>query len=407
MQDRRQSKRQRAIRSGFWIAFAALGLVFLTVFPSWLVLFLSAVALAIGLRTLYDPGAVPVMVYHSVSDAPEWLPWANNISVRPNVFEAHLKVIKRNGWTVISSQDLLSARAGGSQLPKRAVVLNFDDGYLDNHVAAVPILRRHGMPATFFVLTDFIDQSQDIRPQLGSGASLIWDGYMNAAELRELDADPLFEVASHGTDHGRVAVAPGPVSHLTPGNWQRHAPWLWSQTRSNKANWYNAKDPDFPYGTPVPETDSALCAASWNAPDQRETEREMQDRVLESLTRARRSLSDLLGREITFFCWPFDRVTPVALELARKAGFTQFTGGRGENRVGEDPTVLSRVHVNDHSAGPNTPLWVEALVFRARLGVAAGAFWWLPVSWTAARLRSRRFAFEHEPDDRTQQDSVI
>jgi peptidoglycan/xylan/chitin deacetylase (PgdA/CDA1 family) len=42
-------------------------------------------------------------------------------------------------------------------LPARALAITFDDGYADNHDVALPILQRHGLNATFFVATGFID----------------------------------------------------------------------------------------------------------------------------------------------------------------------------------------------------------------------------------------------------------
>ena len=43
------------------------------------------------------------------------------------------------------------------QLPRRALVMTFDDGYADNATVALPILQRHGLSATFFVATGFLD----------------------------------------------------------------------------------------------------------------------------------------------------------------------------------------------------------------------------------------------------------
>ncbi len=44
-----------------------------------------------------------------------------------------------------------------SHLPRRPLVITFDDGYADNHEIALPILQRYRLPATFFVSTGFLD----------------------------------------------------------------------------------------------------------------------------------------------------------------------------------------------------------------------------------------------------------
>ncbi len=49
------------------------------------------------------------------------------------------------------------ARARSGDLPARAAAITFDDGYADNHDEALPILEKHGVSATFFIATDFLD----------------------------------------------------------------------------------------------------------------------------------------------------------------------------------------------------------------------------------------------------------
>ena len=48
-------------------------------------------------------------------------------------------------------------RLAKRSLPARALCITFDDGYVDNHDVALPILKRHGLPATLFVATGFLD----------------------------------------------------------------------------------------------------------------------------------------------------------------------------------------------------------------------------------------------------------
>lgn len=47
-------------------------------------------------------------------------------------------------------------RLYAKSLPPRAAIITFDDGYRDNHDIALPLLRKHGMSAAFFVATGFL-----------------------------------------------------------------------------------------------------------------------------------------------------------------------------------------------------------------------------------------------------------
>ncbi|RTL46516.1 MAG: polysaccharide deacetylase family protein [Burkholderiales bacterium] len=60
-------------------------------------------------------------------------------------------------WFNVLPLDEAIARLADGSLPARAAALSFDDGYADNHDVALPLLRRHGLPCSFFVATGFLD----------------------------------------------------------------------------------------------------------------------------------------------------------------------------------------------------------------------------------------------------------
>ena len=342
----------------------------------------SVLALWWGDRGMRRPGAVPVITYHSVAPDAGWLPWADSTSIRPEIFRRHMQALRDAGRIVVPSAHLTAALRAGVAPDPRWVVLHFDDGYLDNLLHAWPILRDFGYPATIFVSADFIDPSQGVRDH--------GIGYLNRDELRALDADPLVEIACHGLDHGRIPVSGRVVARLDAGNWRRHAPQIWALVPGPKARWFEADTPaPLRLGDPIRESDSRLCGCWWHedGPEDHAT----RDRRVESeLRRARAVLEELLGREVRFLCWPFDRWTPASRRAAEAAGFDRFTGGRGENRADEDPAVLSRVHVHDHAFGGG-PAWLETLGFRARLGTMSGNLYWAPVMMAASLIRRRRY----------------
>ncbi len=60
-------------------------------------------------------------------------------------------------WFAVLPLDEATQRLKAGTLPARALSITFDDGYADNHDVALPILQRHGLCATFFIATGFLD----------------------------------------------------------------------------------------------------------------------------------------------------------------------------------------------------------------------------------------------------------
>ena len=92
-----------------------------------------------------------VLVYHRTAELdsdPNWL------SVRPSNFTAHLEILRKIACPIGGSH-LLEGLSSG-HVPRRSVLITFDDGYADNLHVAAPILDRFGVPAVSFITTDFI-----------------------------------------------------------------------------------------------------------------------------------------------------------------------------------------------------------------------------------------------------------
>lgn len=60
-------------------------------------------------------------------------------------------------WCTVLPLDEAIARRARGDLPPAAVSISFDDGYADNHERALPILQRHGLNATFFIATAYLE----------------------------------------------------------------------------------------------------------------------------------------------------------------------------------------------------------------------------------------------------------
>lgn len=105
------------------------------------------------LRRLPTWNGVLTLNYHRVGDAAAH-PWDRTLwSASERQFEDQLSVLARE-FDVIGPEDVATAAASRG----RHVLLTFDDGYRDNYELAFPLLRSHGLSATFFLATGFIDE---------------------------------------------------------------------------------------------------------------------------------------------------------------------------------------------------------------------------------------------------------
>jgi len=107
-----------------------------------------------------------ILAYHRV-----WTPdlsWAsetqagcplddNLISASPEEFEKQVKYLKTN-YDCIDFSALSEILRGNLKFRGNALIITFDDGYKDNYEYAYPILKEHGVPATIFIATEFIDK---------------------------------------------------------------------------------------------------------------------------------------------------------------------------------------------------------------------------------------------------------
>jgi len=97
-------------------------------------------------------GRLSVLIFHRVLPRPDPL--------FPDEMHA-ARFDELCGWVsrwfnVLPLDEAVRLRAAG-KLPARALAITFDDGYADNHDVAMPILLRHGLSATFFISTGYLD----------------------------------------------------------------------------------------------------------------------------------------------------------------------------------------------------------------------------------------------------------
>ena len=102
---------------------------------------------------------LPVLMYHHISPKP------GLVTCSPENFRAHMQWLAENGWKTLSTNEFTQVLATG-KVPKKSVLVTFDDGYLDNWVYAHPVLKEFGQRATLFLITGWMGEGA-VRPHAG------------------------------------------------------------------------------------------------------------------------------------------------------------------------------------------------------------------------------------------------
>jgi peptidoglycan/xylan/chitin deacetylase (PgdA/CDA1 family) len=137
---------------------------------------------------------VTILAYHWVDPDPgrrlrRW-------GLTPRAFEAQMAALAAGGFQVLPLGDVLPVIEGRSPVPAKTVVLTFDDGYRGLLEHALPVLRRFGFRATFFLVSDRVGGTNAWDARHGDALRPLMD-WSEAADLLSQG----MEIGSHSRTH--------------------------------------------------------------------------------------------------------------------------------------------------------------------------------------------------------------
>lgn len=137
---------------------------------------------------ILNPRSVPILLYHDL-ESPECPSDKADAAGRDTVvpaenFTDQMAWLAEQRYQTMSLGDFFAPEKTGTGQSTKRIVVTFDDGHISNYNLAFPRLLEQGFIATFFIITDRIDQN----------------GYLSAAQVREM-ADAGMEFGSHGCSH--------------------------------------------------------------------------------------------------------------------------------------------------------------------------------------------------------------
>jgi peptidoglycan/xylan/chitin deacetylase (PgdA/CDA1 family) len=129
---------------------------------------------------------VPILMYHYVEYVQDKNDkFREDLNINPDVFEQQVKTLVRSGYTFMTAKELGDVLNGKTKLPKKPVLLTFDDGHWDLATDVLPILEKYHAKATAYIIPGFIGQSD----------------FMSPDQLKEVINSGLIDVGAHTVDH--------------------------------------------------------------------------------------------------------------------------------------------------------------------------------------------------------------
>ena len=149
---------------------------------------------------------LPILMYHQVLDKADKL---GKYVVSPRELEADLRLLSEQGYETVTIRDLVDFSEGKRALPKKSVMLTFDDGYQTDYLNVFPLLKKYNMKAVFSVVGTYTERysTPGIDKHINY-AHLSWN------EISEMQESGLCEFQNHSynlhslTDrHGALQIS--------------------------------------------------------------------------------------------------------------------------------------------------------------------------------------------------------
>ncbi|MDF9409174.1 MAG: Poly-beta-1,6-N-acetyl-D-glucosamine N-deacetylase precursor [Pelotomaculum sp. PtaB.Bin013] len=245
---------------------------------------------------------VAVLVFHAVAEEP-----ANPNTMRPKDLEETFQALMDGGYHPISLEQFHAFIKGQAEVPPRAVLLTFDDGYSDVYKVVLPLTKRYNYPAVVFAVSKWFDRYP--RPENSRE-------HLSVEEAKELLSSGLWQIGGHSYDGHRLIIG----SHSEAG--------AYLVTRR-------------------------LVVEDFRL----ESEAEYRARVWQDINLNTIALKLAGVTEPKDFAFPYGAFNADLVKMLNEAGYTYlYTNIPGLNEPGQDPSYICRI-----SAGRNAEETIAVL----------------------------------------------
>ncbi len=151
-----------------------------------------------------------ILMYHMIRDPIKGAKF-NSLRVSPNMFEKQLCYLSENDWHFFTMSELVTLK---DQLPEKSIALTFDDGYQDNFINALPLLKKYKAKATIYLVVDRHNREwSSKRKKKNSSGELMAEPKLLDEQVKELLESGLIEIGSHTVTHDNLPMVSKEQKH--------------------------------------------------------------------------------------------------------------------------------------------------------------------------------------------------
>jgi len=148
--------------------------------------------------------SVPILMYHDVGETTN-SPWCVPIET----FRSHMISLRAQGYKTILPSDIIAHLKWGKLLPRKPVIITFDDGYLSTLTIIEPMLKENGFQAVIYLITGQVAETAADRRKYEGKKCLIWP------EVSAMQKRGTFVFGGHSHAHNNLAGDANPWTQIS------------------------------------------------------------------------------------------------------------------------------------------------------------------------------------------------
>lgn len=139
---------------------------------------------------------IPILMYHYVENVQDRKDkFRISLNIPPSIFESQITTLQNAGYTFMTAGEVGEVIDGKRKLPPQPVVITIDDGHWDVYTDILPILKKHNVKATAYIISGFIGGSD----------------FLSKEQLQAVIDSGLIEIGGHTVHHIALANKLAPI----------------------------------------------------------------------------------------------------------------------------------------------------------------------------------------------------